>query len=48
MLALDYKGNIYPCIRFMPSSLGNNKKPLLLGDAENGILGLEEYVNNHN
>ena len=37
MLALDPKGDIYPCIRFMKSSLGNNIKPFKIGDIHNGI-----------
>lgn len=37
MLSLDYKGDIYPCIRFMSISLGNNIKPYKIGDINNGI-----------
>lgn len=46
MSILDYKGDIYPCLRFMPSSLGDSVKPILIGDLENGILGTEEYREN--
>ena len=28
MLAINYKGELYPCIRFMESSLGKDAKPL--------------------
>ena len=38
MISLDYKGILYPCIRFMPSSLGNEREPLTLGDLNNGLL----------
>lgn len=37
MLALDYKGDIYPCVRFMKSSLGKNVTPFKIGDVYNGI-----------
>lgn len=37
MLALDYKGDIYPCVRFMKSSLGDSVEPFKIGDVENGI-----------
>ena len=37
MLACDYKGDIYPCIRFMKTSLGCNVVPFRIGDVYNGI-----------
>lgn len=37
MLAVDYKGDIYPCVRFMKSSLGENVTPFKIGDIHNGI-----------
>ena len=37
MLALDYKGDIYPCVRFMKSSLGSDREPFKIGDIYNGI-----------
>lgn len=37
MLALAPSGNIYPCIRFMPSSLGNDIEDYAIGDVNNGI-----------
>ena len=37
MLACDYKGNIYPCVRFMKSSLGEDVTPFKIGDVYNGI-----------
>lgn len=36
MLAIDYKGNLYPCIRFMDYSL-NNKEEFSIGNIDNGI-----------
>lgn len=37
MLALDPFGKIFPCIRFMDTSLGDRVEPFCLGDVENGI-----------
>ena len=38
MIAVDYKGDIYPCIRYMESSLGDNVKPLIIGNVYDGIM----------
>ena len=37
MLACDPDGNLYPCLRYMPSSLGNKQKPLTCGDIYTGL-----------
>lgn len=37
MLACDPQGNIYPCLRYMSSSLGNAIKPLIIGNVDDGI-----------
>ena len=37
MLAVDPDGYLYPCIRYMESSLGNEVPPLRIGDVETGI-----------
>lgn len=37
MLAIDWKGDIYPCIRYMESSLGDSVPPLIIGNINNGI-----------
>ena len=37
MLALDWKGDIFPCIRYMESSLGTDIEPVKIGDVEHGI-----------
>ncbi len=39
MISVDYTGNIYPCIRYMPNSLGPGVKPLTIGHVDHGILG---------
>lgn len=41
MLAFDPDGIAYPCIRYMPSSLGNNAPPVIIGDV-NGIYQTEK------
>lgn len=37
MLALDYKGDIYPCIRYMESSLGDSRPPVIIGNVKDGL-----------
>lgn len=38
MLSVDYKGDIYPCIRYMENSLQGDQKPLIIGNVDEGIL----------
>lgn len=37
MLAVDYKGDLFPCLRYMESSLGDGRKPLSIGNVWDGI-----------
>lgn len=37
MLAMDPEGYLYPCLRYMASSLGNDQEPIIIGDYINGI-----------
>jgi len=37
MISVDHTGNIYPCIRYMPNSLGPGIKPLTIGHVDHGI-----------
>ena len=37
MLAMDPDGNLYPCLRYMPSSLGDDQPPIIIGDYKHGI-----------
>lgn len=46
MLALDPKGLLFPCIRFMETSLGNDQKPLKIGSVDEPIGSTEEYQEN--
>lgn len=43
MISCDWKGDIYPCIRYMESSLGPNIKPLIIGNVDVGIGVLPEH-----
>ena len=45
MIAVDYKGDIYPCLRYMESSLGNNISPIIIGNVDNGIMTNEKCIN---
>lgn len=48
MIAIDYKGDLFPCIRFMESSLNGQQKPFSIGNLENGIGNKKEHINNIN
>ena len=37
MIAADWKGDLYPCIRYMESSLGTNVEPVIIGNVYEGI-----------
>ncbi len=37
MLAVDPDGKLYPCLRYMESSLGDQREPIIIGDVWNGI-----------
>ena len=34
--SIDYKGDIYPCVRYMESSLNGKQKPLVIGNINDG------------
>ena len=38
MIALDYKGDIFPCVRYMESSLGDQVPPIIVGNVYDGIM----------
>lgn len=42
MLAFDPDGIAYPCLRYMPSSLGTDREPLIVGDVD-GIFEKPEH-----
>lgn len=37
MLACDPEGNLFPCIRYMETSLGTAQKPMIIGNLKEGI-----------
>lgn len=44
MISVDWKGDIYPCIRYMESSLGTDAPPLIIGNVNDGIATKPEWV----
>ena len=42
MLALRPNGDFYPCLRYMPSSVGSNVEDLKIGNVNDGIEGREQ------
>ena len=38
MISCDWKGDIYPCIRYMESSLGDQREPIIIGNVNDGIM----------
>lgn len=42
MLAIDWKGDIYPCIRYMPSAVGDAQEPYVIGNVYDGIMQTPE------
>lgn len=43
MIAIDYAGNIFPCIRYMKSSLGDSVPEVIIGDLTTGIMKNDKY-----
>lgn len=37
MIAVNPDGNIYPCLRYMESSIGRDKNPIIIGNINHGI-----------
>lgn len=44
MLAIDYKGDLFPCLRYMESSLNNKQIPYVIGNVWDGIMSNEEEI----
>jgi radical SAM protein with 4Fe4S-binding SPASM domain len=42
MISVDYKGDIYPCIRYMESSLGTSIPPITIGNVDTGIVNTDK------
>lgn len=43
MVAVDYKGDIYPCLRYMESSVGDKVQPYIIGNIDCGINRKKEH-----
>lgn len=41
MLAVDYKGDFYPCLRYMETSIGTKYPPLIIGNIKDGAYETE-------
>jgi hypothetical protein len=37
MIAIDWKGDIFPCLRYMESSIGQDQSPYTIGNVYEGI-----------
>ena len=42
MLSCDPDGVLYPCIRYMESSLGTDQKPIIIGNVDDGIAATQD------
>lgn len=42
MLAIRPNGQLYPCIRYMPTSVGDNVEDLCIGSVQEGFIGREQ------
>lgn len=45
MMAIATDGKIYPCLRYLPTSVGDKVKPMVIGDIAIGIGGTAEQLN---
>lgn len=43
MISINHTGHIFPCIRYMESSLGESAPEVIIGDLESGIMQKDEY-----
>lgn len=43
MVAFDPEGIAYPCLRYMPSSLGNDVPPIIIGNCDEGLFTKPEW-----
>ena len=44
MMCCDPQGDIYPCLRYAPSSIGGNQPLYKIGDVEHGLMKTEEEL----
>ena len=48
MLAIDWKGDLYPCLRYMESSLNNDKPPYIIGNVYGKMISSCDELKNVN
>ena len=48
MIAIDWKGDFYPCVRYMESSLNGKQKPLNVGNVYTNFYQTQEEKDNYN
>ena len=46
MIACDWDGEIYPCIRYMEMSLGDDQPKLPIGNVDDGLIQSPEHLKN--
>ncbi len=46
-LAIDPQGKLFPCLRYMNSSLNHHQKELSIGDIDHGYLSTQQYKENY-
>jgi uncharacterized protein len=46
-ISIDYKGDFYPCIRYMESSLNGDQDPICIGNVNRGYLQSEKDIENY-
>ena len=44
MIAVDPNGDIYPCLRYTPSSIGNKREKFIIGNVDHGFLMTDEEI----
>lgn len=46
-MTINYKGDIYPCLRYIESSLGKNAEPIIIGNVDRGYLKSDSDIANN-
>ena len=44
MLALNSEGDLYPCLRYSPTSIGNKQPAYIIGNVEQGLGNTDEHL----
>lgn len=46
-LSINHTGNLFPCLRYMESSLNHRQEPIIVGDVNTGYLATEKHEKNY-